>query len=183
MSRMANRVVALLRGINVGGNKLVDMARLRQLLTSLDHTDVRTYLQSGNAVFTSASVPAPGLAAQLEDAIAGEFGFGCRVVVRTAAELHQAVAADPLLHLLGNPSRHMVGFLSDQPSREGVKRLTDEDFGADQLRVVGKHLYLWCPNGITGSPFGKLNFDRLLDVAVTMRNWNTVTKLAELVDG
>jgi uncharacterized protein (DUF1697 family) len=134
-------------------------------------------------VFTRASVPAKGLAKHLEDAIAGEFGFGCRVVVRTAAELRDAMAADPLLDLLGNPSRHLVGFLSNQPLQEGVERLTHEDFGVDQLRVVGRHLYLWCPNGITGSPFGKLNFDRILDVAVTMRNWNTVTKLAELARG
>jgi uncharacterized protein (DUF1697 family) len=177
---MATRLVALLRGINVGGNKLVDMARLRTVLSDLGHTDVRTYLQSGNAVFSCQPKAVAGAATALENAIAGEFGFDCRVVVRTAAELSAAMSADPLLHLLGNPSRHLVGFLSEPPLAEGVERLTSQDFGVDQLGIIDQHLYLWCPNGITGSPFGKLNFDRILGVAVTMRNWNTVTKLAAL---
>jgi uncharacterized protein (DUF1697 family) len=177
---MATRVVALLRGINVGGNKLVDMARLRLVLSDLGHADVRTYLQSGNAVFSCQPQAVAGAASQLENAIAGEFGFDCRVIVRTAAELTAAMSADPLLHLLGNPSRHLIGFLSESPRPEGVKELTSQDFGVDQLGIIDQHLYLWCPNGITGSPFGKLNFDRILGVAVTMRNWNTVTKLAAL---
>jgi uncharacterized protein (DUF1697 family) len=177
---MATRLVALLRGINVGGNKLVDMARLRIVLSDLGYSDVRTYLQSGNAVFSCQAKAVAGAATEVENAIAGEFGFDCRVVVRTAAELSAAMSADPLLHLLGNPSRHLIGFLSDPPRPEGVKGLTSQDFGVDQLRIIDQHLYLWCPNGITGSPFGKLNFDRLLGVAVTMRNWNTVTKLAAL---
>jgi uncharacterized protein (DUF1697 family) len=178
---MAVRHVALLRGINVGGNKLVDMAKLRTMLTGLGYTDVRTHLQSGNAIFSSGTGSSDaGAAAAIEDAMVGEFGFGCRVVVRTAAEMDAVKKADPLLGFLGNPSRHLVGFLAGAPQPEGVQRLTDGDYGDDVLRIVDEHLYLWCPNGITGSPFGKLNFDRILGVAVTMRNWNTVTKLAEM---
>jgi uncharacterized protein (DUF1697 family) len=70
--------------------------------------------------------------------------------------------------------------LSDPPSAEGARRLVTEDFGSDQLRIVNDHLYLWCPNGLTTSPFGKLDFDRILRAAVTLRNWTTVTRLAEL---
>src|SRR5262245_49505594 len=99
-------MVALLRGINVGGNKLVDMARLRGLMTDLGYTDVRTYLQSGNAVFSCDPGAAAGVGPAIEDAIEGEFGFDCRVITRTAPELDQAMAADPLLHLLGDPARH-----------------------------------------------------------------------------
>ena len=178
---MTTRAVALLRGINVGGNKLVDMARLRDLLTGLGYSNVRTYLQSGNAVFSCPPDQADTAASQLEDAIAGEFGFACRVIVRTAPELAAAISADPLLHLVEDPSRHFLGFLSDPPLSEGVARLSGEDFGIDQLRIVDRHVYLWCPNGLMGSPFGKLNFDRVLGVAVTMRNWNTVSKLAGLL--
>lgn len=185
MSTVTVRQVALLRGINVGGNKLVDMATLRAVLTDLGYADVRTYLQSGNAIFSSdiSAAGGAGAAAAIEDAIVGQFGFGCRVVVRTAAELDAVKAADPLLGLLGNPSRHLVGFLAAPPEPDGAQRLTDGDYGDDVLRIVDEHLYLWCPNGITGSPFGKLNFDRILGVAVTMRNWNTVTKLAEMAAG
>jgi uncharacterized protein (DUF1697 family) len=90
------------------------------------------------------------------------------------------MAADPLLHLLGDPSRHFVGFLAELPQSEGVARLAGDDFGVDQVRVIGRHAYLWCPEGITRSPLGKLNLDQILGVAVTMRNWNTVSRLANL---
>jgi uncharacterized protein (DUF1697 family) len=176
---MADRLIALLRGINVGGNKPVDMGRLRGLLTDLGYTDVRTYLQSGNAVFTSTAKPRKS-AADIEEAIATELGVECRVIVRTGAQLMAVIAADPLLDLLGNPSRHFVAFLDESPRPDGVTLLTRDDYGTDQLRVVDEHVYLWCPNGISKSPFAKLNFDRILGTAVTIRNWNTVTKLADL---
>jgi uncharacterized protein (DUF1697 family) len=176
-------MVALLRGINVGGNKMVDMARLRALLAGNGYTDVRTYLQSGNAVFSCPPGKVAAAGSTIEDAIAGEFGFECRVITRTGSDLEAAMAADPLLDLLGDPARHFVGFLSDPPQPEGVASLADRDFGVDQVRVVDQHAYLWCPEGISRSPLGKLNFDRILGVAVTMRNWNTVTKLAALAPG
>ncbi len=180
MGHVKIRMVALLRGINVGGNKMVDMARLRALMTGLGYTDVRTYLQSGNAVFSCLAQAAARAAPNIEDGIEDEFGFECRVITRTAPELDEAMAADPLLDLLGDPSRHFVGFLSDPARPEGVASLAGDDFGVDQVRVIGQHAYLWCPEGLTRSPFSKLNFDRVLGVAVTMRNWNTVTRLATL---
>jgi uncharacterized protein (DUF1697 family) len=176
---VAARLIALLRGINVGGNKAIDMGRLRGVLSDLGYADVRTYLQSGNAVFTSTARPA-GAPAAIEDAIAGEFGVECRVIIRTAPQLAAVMAADPLLDFLGNPSRHFVGFLDARPAPAGVKRLTEGDYGDDQLRIVDGHVYLWCPSGLSSSRFARLNLDRILDAAVTMRNWNTVTKLAEL---
>ncbi len=173
-------MVALLRGINVGGNKPVSMARLRELLTGLGYNDVRTYLQSGNAVFTCSKAEAAKAAGEIENAIEAAFSFPSRVIIRSGPELDAAISGDPLVHLLGDPARHFVGFLSKRPSAEGVARLAGEDFGVDQVRVVDRHAYLWCPEGISRSPLGKLNFDRILGVAVTMRNWNTVTKLAAL---
>ncbi len=175
------RYAALFRAVNLPAYGTLSMADLSALLERLGLRDVQTVLQSGNAVFSCPPDQADTAASQLEDAIAGEFGFACRVIVRTAPELAAAISADPLLHLVEDPSRHVLGFLSDPPLAEGVARLSDEDFGIDQLRIVDRHVYLWCPNGLMGSPFGKLNFDRVLGVAVTMRNWNTVSKLAGLL--
>jgi uncharacterized protein (DUF1697 family) len=149
-------------------------------MARMGYTDVQTYLQSGNAVFSSDAAAAAGAAARIEEAIEGEFGFECRVITRSASELDAAMAADPLLHLLGDTARHFVGFLSGPPRPEGVASLAEQDYGADQVSVVDRHAYLWCPQGISRSPLGKLNFDRILGVAVTMRNWNTVSKLAAL---
>lgn len=177
---MPVRVVVFLRGINVGGNKKVEMARLRRLIESLGHEDVRTLLNSGNAVFTCGGPPAD-VPAALEDAIQAEFGFTSRVVMRTGTELAKAMKADPLLDVMTNPSRHFVGFLAEKPKPAAVKGLTARDYGDDLLRGSGQHLYLWCPEGMSASPFFKLDFDRELGVAVTLRNWNTVTKLAAMI--
>jgi uncharacterized protein (DUF1697 family) len=164
----------------VGGQHRVEMARLRDLLTRLGHTDVRTLLQSGNAVFEAGTADAAAAGSELEDALEAEFGFACPVIVRTATQLDAAMTADPLLELMDNPSRHFVGFLSGPPAPAAVTKLHREDFGADRLQILKQHLYLWCPLGISNSPLGKLNFDRLLGSVVTVRNWNTVTKLADL---
>jgi uncharacterized protein (DUF1697 family) len=178
---VTSRVVALLRGINVGTSKQVPMARLRQLLTELGYTDVQTLLRSGNAVFSCPAEEVAAAAGAIEASIRKVFGFDSRVVVRTGAELARAIADDPLLGHLGNPARHLVGFLSAKPSPARVRQLTTTDFGADQLRLVDRHLYLWCPAGFTASPFAKLDFDRILAATVTTRNWNTVTKLATML--
>ena len=74
-----------------------------------------------------------------------------------------------------------MGFLSDTPARR-LTDLTDQDFGAAGLRIVDGHLYLWCPDGITSSPFARMDFDKILGAAVTLRNWKTVTKLSELAE-
>jgi uncharacterized protein (DUF1697 family) len=179
MVAMIERHVALLRGVNVGGNKRIPMAQLRALLAGLGFDEVQTYLQSGNAVFSS-TASADVVATQVEEALAAKLALHCRVIVRTAPQLRAVMKADPLLHLLGNHSRHLVGFLSDTPVLEGVRRLTKQDFGTAELRIVDEHLYLWCPDGLTASPFAKMDFDRILGAAVTLRNWNTVTKLSEL---
>jgi uncharacterized protein (DUF1697 family) len=174
------RVVALLRGVNIGGHK-IDMAHLRRLLSNLGFEDVQTYLQSGNAVFTTEGDAGTGLTDKLEEAIEAEFGFACRVILRDAVQLAACMADDPLLPIAIDPSRHLVGFLSGPPVGEGARELMAADYGADRLHIGRDHLYMWCPNGVSKSPFFKINFDRSLGVAVTARNWNTVTKLAGML--
>ena len=119
-------------------------------------------------------------ATAIEQAVAEGAGVSCRVVVRTAAELDAAIAADPLREMATDPARHLLGFLSAAPEEAAAQALAERDFGADQVRLVGQHLYLWCPAGVLAGPFAKVDWDRTLGVAVTMRNWNTATKLAAL---
>ncbi len=177
------RQVALLRGINVGGHKRIAMAQLRQLLRDLGFTDVATHLQSGNAVFTSPLVPT-ATGAAIEQGLVRVLGVEARVVMRTHAELVAAVDADPLGAVATDPSRHFVGFLSGAPQVERLQAVTGllghVNVAADQVHLVGDHLYLWCPRGILDSVFSAVNWDRRLGVTTTMRNWNTVTKLVDL---
>jgi uncharacterized protein (DUF1697 family) len=79
-----------------------------------------------------------------------------------------------------DPARYLVGFLAGKPDPAGARALEATDVAPNQLRLQGREVYLWCPAGVLDSPFSTVNWDRQLGVAVTMRNWRTVTKLAEL---
>lgn len=177
---MTAKVAALLRGVNIGSKRKVEMATLRKLLEGLGFDDVKTYLQSGNAVFSPGSVAVKDLPGLIEGAIAEEYGMSSTVIIRTNAQLKRCIADDPLAGTADHPSRYQVGFLSAQPAKELVAKLTGQDYGPDQLRVIGDHLYMWCPNGISQSPFFKMKLGRDLKVGLTARNWNTVLKLEEM---
>ena len=176
---MAEQVVALLRGINVGRNKRVAMADLRQLLSDLGYAEPRTLLNSGNAVFGCPAAEVRRAAATIETAIADRLGVRCAVMTRTGKQLAAVVANDPLAGVATIPARYLVGFLSRPLDPTVAQELHAQDFGADQLRILGSEAYLWCSSGILDSALPKLAWSKF-SVDVTTRNWNTVVKLAEL---
>lgn len=175
------RYIALLRGINVGGNKLVPMARLRALLERLGHTDVATLLQSGNAVFTAQGKPA-ALEKQLSAAIESEFGFEVAVLVRTRDELAAAIARNPLAGAEDSPSRFLVFFLSAVPDPKLLAALDPAAYAPDEFRALGRELYARFPNGINQSKLVLALGGKRLGVVPTARNWATVNKLLALAD-
>jgi uncharacterized protein (DUF1697 family) len=177
-----SRQVAFLRGINVGRNKRVAMADLRRLLQDLGYGDVITHLNSGNAIYTSALDPST-TADAIEQALVSVLGVAAKVVVRTHAELAAAVAANPLRAVATDPAKQLLGFLSAVPEAQHVQALAlppGDGAGDDQFRIDDRHLYLWCPRGVLDSVFSTVNWDKRLGVTVTMRNWNTVTRLVDL---
>jgi uncharacterized protein (DUF1697 family) len=184
-NRMTERIrqVAFLRGINVGRAKRVDMTTLRGLLGDLGYTEVTTYLQSGNVVFTCGADVAAAAAYAIEQALQRAFDFEVRVIVRSHAELAAALDTDPLLELARDPAKHLIGFFSGDPHPDGLRALGERDLAPDVMRVQGRHVYLWCPRGVNDSAFARLNWEKLLGVAVTMRNWNTAIRLRELSGG
>jgi uncharacterized protein (DUF1697 family) len=171
------RYVALLRGINVGKARQVDMTRLRTGLADRGHGDVRTHLRSGNVLLDSA-LAEEELARELAKAIEEDFGFPVPVVLRTAAELADVVARNPLGDRATDPARHSVTFLPEAPAADRVAALPPADGG--EYLVDSRELFLWLPDGMSRSPMGTWPWDRLLGVSGTNRNWNTVTKLAEM---
>jgi uncharacterized protein (DUF1697 family) len=174
------RYVALLRGINVGGNKKVPMAQLRKLLEGLGFTDVATLLQSGNAVFTSKEKNPKKLAGQIEAALATEFGFEVAVIVRTRDELAAAIKANPLSGAEEAPSRFVVMFLSDLPDQKRLKEIDPAAYLPDEFRVAGREIYARFAQGIGDSKLATVLGGSRLGVTPTARNWNTVLKLLEL---
>jgi uncharacterized protein (DUF1697 family) len=176
----ATRVAVLLRGVNVGRAKRIAMTDLAALLTDLGMTDVRTLLNSGNAVGTWPGTT-NGLAAKVGAAIQSHVGFTCDVVVRTRAQLDAVVAADPLGAVVTNPSWYLVMFLGSTPPAAEVERLASMDLSPDQWVLDGDELYVWMPAGVNESPVGKQLAKGVLGVTWTGRNWSTVTKLRELL--
>jgi uncharacterized protein (DUF1697 family) len=163
------RVVALLRGVNVGGHRKLPMAELRETLAEAGHGDVRTHLQSGNVILESSKRPAT---------LERELGqlLGIPVLVRTHDELVDVVARDPFGALATNGSRYFVTFLSGP-----VAEVPGLESGGGELFVVsGREVYAWLPEGVHNSKRAQLLTERRLGVVPTTRNWNTVTKLVEL---
>ena len=184
---MGERYVLLLTGINVGKAKRIPMADLRALVAELGYTDVATHLQSGNVVLTAPEgSDAAGIAARVQSALAEQAGLATVVVARTAAALAAAVDADPLAAVATDPSRHLLGFPAAEPGADAAAAVTILDADphpGNLVRLVDGHLYLWCPDGILNSPFATVAWPKVLGTTVTMRNWNTVTRLVALATG
>lgn len=178
MARTTTAVV-LLKGVNVGGNNKLPMADFVRVLEGIGLTDVRTVLQSGNAVFRLPGPRAARAAEEVEAALAGELGLGVRAVVRTHDELEAVVAADPFE--AGDPSRHLIGFMADLPDPAGVEALDLLELDRDRVAVIGRQAYLDCPDGLSASPLFKFAWDRRFATVVTMRNLATVGKVLALM--
>jgi uncharacterized protein (DUF1697 family) len=157
------------------------MADLRKLLEGAGYEDVRTHLQSGNVVLSSTLSPRK-LEAQLERQLAKGLGFDVQVLVRTRAELAEVVALDPLGKVVTNPSRYLVSFLSKPLPARVARELEAAEIAPARLVSEGRELYAWYPDGVQRAPLAKLLDDKRLGVVSTARNWNTVTKLLELLD-
>ncbi len=174
--------MALLRAVNVGGRNRIAMADLRELLEGLGYGEVRTHLQSGNAVFTAAGSSPEQLAREIEHALGEEVGLAAKVLVRTRAELERAIAANPLLDVAdGNHSRLLVTFLSHAPAREAIAELAPAEFEPDVFAVGEREIYTWYPDGVRATRLSNAFWERRLGVVATGRNWRTVTRLLELL--
>jgi uncharacterized protein (DUF1697 family) len=178
---MTTHYAALLRGINVGGRQKVPMAQLRDLMTGLGLGGVRTYLQSGNAVFTSDDTDEDRLAAELGKALEARFGFRVDCLVRSGAYLSAVADACPF------PAARLEGrqlhatFFSGPADPARYAALDREAFLPEEFRLGDRVLYLYAPNGLGRSPLAEaLGRPAVAKGTVaTSRNWNTVTRLVE----
>ena len=168
--------IALLRGINVGDNAL-RMERLRALLAELGFGDPRTYVQSGNAVFTAAG-PAARLARLIEAKLAGETRLPVSVFIRTPAQLERIVDANPFLKEPGIDAKKLhVTFLAARAPKAGLAALGAVQRGADRWHAAGAEVYLHCPGGYGRTKLNNAAIEKLLATRATTRNWNTVNTL------
>jgi uncharacterized protein (DUF1697 family) len=178
---MAQRFVALLRGINVGRAKRVPMAELRAAVEGLGFTDVRTLLNSGNVVFSGARRALDQTARALEGAVAERTGVRARVTVLTGADFSDILDANPLVELATDPSRAHVAFLREpRLAHQMLESLSAQSWEPEALAVGAHAAYLWCPHGVSGGQLAAA-VDKALGDQVTMRNLATVTRLQALL--
>ena len=178
---MADRYVALIRGINVGTAKRVAMADLRALVAGFGYTEVRTLLNSGNVVFASRATP-EAAADRLKKAMAAELGVTARVIVLTAAEVSRMVKENSLSDVTDNPSRLMLSILASPADRGLLTPLLKQKWGRETLALGGRVAYIWCPDGILESKLSQA-VSKALGEAVTTRNWATMLKIHALLQG
>jgi uncharacterized protein (DUF1697 family) len=187
MGGMATHV-ALLRGINVGGRNKVAMPALREVVSSLGHAGVSTYIQSGNVLFSTAHTDAAALAEALEGAIEGAFGIAVSVVVLSGDELAAILRGNPYPDE-PDPRRVHVVFLNAEPPRDLLDRIAKAQEAAaakgsrDTITAAGRVLYLHTPDGYGNSELAQTLF-RIAGPKgkATARNWATATKLLALCE-
>ena len=174
--------ISMLRGINVGGHKMIKMSALKSLYESMGLTDVVTYIQSGNVVFRCSSKNPLSVGRSIAAAIEQSFGFSVPVVIRRPAELASIINKSPFAGRKGiDQTRLYVTFLSSSPSPGLVKKLPSAAAKSkDEFRLIGTEVHLHCPNGYGKTLLSNTFFEKHLNVEATTRNWKTVLTLHAL---
>ncbi len=174
--------VALIRGINVGGHKMVAMADLRALIARLGFADVRSVLQSGNLVFRGSGAGGASLERKLEAAARTRLGLEADFYVRTARQWQVVIRSNPFPdEAARDPGRFIVMVLRDTPGAAPLRALQAAVTGTEAVRARGQQLYIVYPDGIGRSRFTSALIERTIGTRGTARNWNTVLKLGALI--
>jgi uncharacterized protein (DUF1697 family) len=174
-----NTWIALFRGINVGGKNILPMKELVSLLEGLGCEDVRTYIQSGNAVFRHAGSSAPDLAARIGAAVQASRGFEPTVLLVTAETLERAVRSNPFPEAEADPSKLILFFLAAVPPRPDLDAIESMRIASENFALMGEAAYLYCPEGLARSKVAA-RAEKALGVPATARNWRSVNKILEM---
>jgi len=176
------RFVVLLRGVNVGKGNKVPMAEFRAALEELGHTEVQTLLNSGNAVFSSASRSPAKLATDIASSVQARFGVVTPVIVKSAAEFAAIVANNPIAPPESENSRFIVAFAMDRTKLQELSSLHSLLQPGERLAVTEQAAYLHCAGGLLQSKAGEAILGKA-GRSITTRNWGTTLKLAYLLSG
>jgi uncharacterized protein (DUF1697 family) len=171
--------IALLRGVNVVGARILPMKDLVALLQRAGFDSVRTYIQSGNVVFRSRTGTARTLSTRIAGLILKKFGFQPAVMVLSVQELAEAIKGNPFPEADDNHKSLHLFFLSGRPSNLDLESLTSLKTGREAFALKGEVFYLHTPDGFAGSKL-RAKVERSLGVQATARNWRTVNQLLQM---
>jgi uncharacterized protein (DUF1697 family) len=180
VSAATKRWAALLRGINVGGKNLLPMKELVAMFAAAGASDVESYIQSGNVVFSAGADVAAKIPDVVGKRIEKRFGFAVPIVVRSADELAAVARGNPFLAADADFAILAVMFLADKPSARAIAALDPGRSPPDEFVVRGREIFVRCPNGFARTKLTNAWFDSKLATTSTARNWRTVLKLLEM---
>ena len=174
------RYVALLRGINVGGNTMIKMEKLRKTFEALGFDNVASYINSGNLAFDSRKVSESKLIDKIETAIEKDFGRPVSVIVREQKEIDHILKNNPFDGEYGSHKEMHVLFLKSPVPNDKSTQITEAAFEGERYSINGREIYCHLPTGVADSLLTKGFIDKKLKLVFTGRNWRTVQKLAEM---
>jgi uncharacterized protein (DUF1697 family) len=169
---VATRWIALLRAVNLGARNKVPMAELRRLFEEAGAEDVRTWIQSGNVVFSQSKPEAT----RFEAAIAEELGVRTVIVLRSGAQIKKLAGSHPFGR---DTSNSHVAFFREKPRAAAMRQVSELDVGDNRFELIGSDVALYYPTGVQGATLTTAKLERILGIQGTARNWRTVEKLAE----
>jgi len=170
--------IAMLRGINVTGHKMIKMDALRASLAALRLSNVQTYIQSGNVIFGVGNGSVAALSEKIQQRILRDFGFAVPVFLRTAKELEQIIKDNPFLNETAiDHSKLHVTFLSGAALDTASEALQPLAVKPERFCVIGREIYLYCPNGYGRTKLSNTAIEKKLSIGATTRNWKTVNTL------
>lgn len=178
------KLIALLRGINMTGHNKIKMTDLSSLFTGLGFTEVQTYIQSGNVVFVNrGKMQNHDIALLIEEAIHEKFGYDVPAMVRTGAEVSSVISSNPFCNEENfDPEKLAVIFLHERPTAEQVEKVRDADYPPDKFRIIGREIFIYCPNGFGRTRLYTNFFENRMKVKGTARNWKTINALLLLLN-
>lgn len=174
------KFIAMLRGINVSGQKLIKMADLRAALEKKGLKNVVTYIQSGNILFDTSEKDPLKIAETIENVIKKEFGFDVPCVVKTKEDFKFILDNNDFLKAGKPEDRLYVTFLSNEPEMDKIKAIDSEQYLPEEFSIKGSNLFFFSPTGYGKAKMNNNFFENKLKVKATTRNWKTVNKLFEL---
>jgi uncharacterized protein (DUF1697 family) len=174
------KFIALLRGINVSGQKQIKMSELKTLFEKTGFQDVETYVQSGNIIFSSKDTPVEKLSSKISTAIKKEFGFDVQVIIVTPKEIEEVLKKNPFIKKKKDIDKLYVIFLSSVPSKENLEKIKAIDYSPEEFAAEGRYIYLFVPNSYGKARLNNNFFEKKLNLFATTRNWNSVQRLFDL---
>jgi uncharacterized protein (DUF1697 family) len=170
--------ISILRGINVSGQKLIKMDGLKKMVENLKLENVRTYIQSGNVIFSGNETNEKELEEKIEKQIETAFGFHVPVIVLTAETLKQIIEENPFSKDTVKESGFLhVTFLGDKPKEYHIKSMEDKRQEGEEIQFSHNAVYLYCPNGYGKTKLTNSFIEGKLKVKATTRNWKTANEL------